>query len=514
MVLHRSPSRQTFVRTHLGSRLLRAALFWQHFVASPAVTACCVPPHPIWSTSPHSHSRAMLRLAAGATRRRAAPHQQQLQPMSALTRTHIRRHTTNTSLCARQPSSVTAHPPSSSALLRLSLARTLTSSSRRPQPEQPAPLSQALPVQPIDPKTITSYQQFLELQKRQEEEQRRQQSEQDSKSSSSEPKERYWWVKEAGWTALLAAQLVSFLWFVRQQIGEVMNVTGPSMLPTFKQKDDIVAIARTNFLVEALDWMFPEEGFTPLRENRNQRELEKERLSDKRSSLGRTFARLFSKSELLLARGDIVVCRSVRNPNTLVCKRIVGLEGDVVLTPDFDGSFRQQQVPFGMLFIQGDNLPDSTDSRSYGCVPRGLVHGKAVWKWSSVSRSGPVIGSMQHIHPDNVVPAELVPEGWTALVEQGPKERYFSAVPRGAESIADILLRIQSFHRDHTSSSHAPEMSEADRQRAALLARIERLFADGIEAKPVVVVTEEAGVPVASATAAIATPEPARSEKD
>lgn len=36
------------------------------------------------------------------------------------------------------------------------------------------------------------------------------------------------------------------------------------------------------------------------------------------------------------------------------------------------------KVPAGHLWITGDNLPHSTDSRHYGPLPMGLVKGKAL----------------------------------------------------------------------------------------------------------------------------------------
>ena len=45
------------------------------------------------------------------------------------------------------------------------------------------------------------------------------------------------------------------------------------------------------------------------------------------------------------------------------------------------------QVPEGHVYVVGDNMPWSRDSRIYGPVPLGLVNGKVsavVWPWSKM----------------------------------------------------------------------------------------------------------------------------------
>jgi mitochondrial inner membrane protease subunit 1 len=41
---------------------------------------------------------------------------------------------------------------------------------------------------------------------------------------------------------------------------------------------------------------------------------------------------------------------------------------------------RHHVVPQGHVWLQGDNLNNSTDSRSYGAVPLALVRGRVFYK--------------------------------------------------------------------------------------------------------------------------------------
>jgi len=77
-----------------------------------------------------------------------------------------------------------------------------------------------------------------------------------------------------------------------------------------------------------------------------------------------------------LKRGDIVIARSPADPNTRICKRVLGLPGDI----KGDTINNLVHVPQGQVWLEGDNSAVSRDSRSYGPVPLGLVEGKIVWR--------------------------------------------------------------------------------------------------------------------------------------
>ena len=110
--------------------------------------------------------------------------------------------------------------------------------------------------------------------------------------------------------------------------------------------------------------------------------------------------------------GDVVVARSPTNPRHTVCKRVLGLGGDVVevgepCSPSPSPSPSRSLVsggthppatsggivvPRGHAWLQGDNLLNSTDSRSYGPVPVALVRARVYFRAWPPSRAGRVAG--------------------------------------------------------------------------------------------------------------------------
>lgn len=91
--------------------------------------------------------------------------------------------------------------------------------------------------------------------------------------------------------------------------------------------------------------------------------------------------------------GDCIVATKPSDPNHRVCKRITGMPGDIILidpsassslthTPieikDYDGFNKFIKVPQGHVWVTGDNLCHSLDSRSYSAMPMALIKGKIV----------------------------------------------------------------------------------------------------------------------------------------
>ncbi|HEU4887712.1 MAG TPA: signal peptidase I [Thermoanaerobaculia bacterium] len=107
-------------------------------------------------------------------------------------------------------------------------------------------------------------------------------------------------------------------------------------------------------------------------------------------------------------RGDVIVFESPIVPGELMVKRVIATPGDLidsrlgrvrlsgytlsepyVLHAGTTGSVPAQLVPAETYFVMGDNREDSSDSRSWGVVPRARVVGRArLVLWSSSSTVG------------------------------------------------------------------------------------------------------------------------------
>src|SRR3954469_4061199 len=111
--------------------------------------------------------------------------------------------------------------------------------------------------------------------------------------------------------------------------------------------------------------------------------------------------------------GDIVIAYSPLFLRQTIAKRVIGMPGDYVvrdppLSPTVGGAPipgkpgqdqgapraepMMVQVPEGHVWLAGDNLPYTRDSRTYGPLPMALIKGKIIassngwfkfrtWKW-------------------------------------------------------------------------------------------------------------------------------------
>jgi inner membrane protease subunit 2 len=83
-----------------------------------------------------------------------------------------------------------------------------------------------------------------------------------------------------------------------------------------------------------------------------------------------------------IKRGDIIIAISPRNPNETIIKRVVGIEGDVLVLKKSNNSSIRRVVPKGYYWIEGDHKGHTYDSTSFGPISKGLVIAKApaiVW---------------------------------------------------------------------------------------------------------------------------------------
>lgn len=92
----------------------------------------------------------------------------------------------------------------------------------------------------------------------------------------------------------------------------------------------------------------------------------------------------------LLKKSDIVIARSPKDPRITICKRITALEGDMVVSDVKINQEKIIKVPQGHVWLLGDNMDHSMDSRSYGPVPYGLILGRVCYKLFPLSEFGPM----------------------------------------------------------------------------------------------------------------------------
>ncbi|KAJ3480866.1 hypothetical protein NLI96_g8050 [Meripilus lineatus] len=80
-----------------------------------------------------------------------------------------------------------------------------------------------------------------------------------------------------------------------------------------------------------------------------------------------------------LERGDLVTYISPLDPSRTVCKRLIGLPGDIICV-DPTGvdapSTEHVVIPKGHVWLAGDNAEISRDSRTYGPVSMSLIKGR------------------------------------------------------------------------------------------------------------------------------------------
>jgi signal peptidase I len=115
-------------------------------------------------------------------------------------------------------------------------------------------------------------------------------------------------------------------------------------------------------------------------------------------------------------RGDVIIFRYPKDPSQFFIKRVIGLPGETVqiqngnvyitktdgqkieLNESYvvnkgNGSDMSVTLPSDQYFVMGDNRPESSDSRSWGLLPRQNIVGRAFLRLLPVQNANIFPGS-------------------------------------------------------------------------------------------------------------------------
>ena len=171
---------------------------------------------------------------------------------------------------------------------------------------------------------------------------------------------------------------------------------GPSMMPTIQPRGEIILVHRLHLL--PVRWEFPD-GRVRAQQAREQQTNSTtdqwhhvllpvnhyRQQQHTTTTIGScSWWKQFTSP---MSVGDVVVVQHPDKAGT-VCKRIMGLPGDMILSPPT----RMKQLPLlnqrrhpqilvipnGHMWLEGDNPMNSNDSRDYGPIPQALVVGRVL----------------------------------------------------------------------------------------------------------------------------------------
>lgn len=140
------------------------------------------------------------------------------------------------------------------------------------------------------------------------------------------------------------------LYHVNQRYYTLSMVEGTSMIPTFKNKGDVVLVSQVSARTKEY------------------------------------------------TMGDIVLAFH-KDPKRLIVKRVRGLEGDTVpvLRNRWNNAYIEYvTVPEGYVWLCGDNARVSVDSNVYGPIPQENVFGKVIAQVWPPNRLGLVENTLEH----------------------------------------------------------------------------------------------------------------------
>ncbi|KNC87316.1 hypothetical protein SARC_00558 [Sphaeroforma arctica JP610] len=95
--------------------------------------------------------------------------------------------------------------------------------------------------------------------------------------------------------------------------------------------------------------------------------------------------------------GEVLFCKSFTKAGDRILKRVVAVAGDRIScncirqNEGFCNGESYHKIPRGMMWLEGDNLADSNDSRYYGPVPQALILGRPIFRIWPPSAMGPAL---------------------------------------------------------------------------------------------------------------------------
>lgn len=111
-------------------------------------------------------------------------------------------------------------------------------------------------------------------------------------------------------------------------------------------------------------------------------------LNPDRSQTDYVFLNRWAARSLDIKRGEIISLISPKDPDQIIIKRVVGIQGDIIATL----GYRREvvRIPDGHCWVEGDHTGHSVDSNHFGPVSLGLITAKAaciVWppsRWQCI----------------------------------------------------------------------------------------------------------------------------------
>ena len=194
------------------------------------------------------------------------------------------------------------------------------------------------------------------------------------------------------WAPALAGRLLTALGLthiVSEYGVELTLCEGPSMLPTIQSKGEIILVDRLTPRLHGLEGgCQAQDRVQQARQRQEAHETAEQEESWHQVMIPANqlpphgkWRRFWTSLTTGISVGDVVVVQHPERQGT-VCKRILGLPGDVVIRSSRAQQRRVPQsllvIPDGHVWIEGDNSLNSSDSRAYGPVPAAMIVGRVL----------------------------------------------------------------------------------------------------------------------------------------